>query len=58
MKPTSTFCERCGTTGVELSGVHPSDDGLKQWTLFVCGHMATELVADRVVVRDSADLRG
>jgi hypothetical protein len=58
MEPTSTYCERCGNTGVELSGMHPGDDGLMRWTLFACGHMATQLDSGTVVVRDGADLRG
>jgi hypothetical protein len=37
------FCSECGRIGARLSGLHPGDAGIVRWTLYACGHVATEI---------------
>ena len=43
MDEPTPFCDTCGRVGVSLTGMHPNDDGLVQWTLYRCGHVRTTL---------------
>jgi len=46
MERSTPSCGECGDLEVVLAGVHPGDAGVVRWTLFGCGHVATEVAGD------------